>query len=654
MKDSDKSKKQLLLELTELRRRLARLEVGDTAHGWRGEAREESPDGADSYKAMFLKAPVAIVEEDVTELRTTIERLKAQGISDFRTYLDKHPEFAHRATAMIKVTNVNETTLSMYRVHTKDLLLGPPAKVLAPESMTEFREKLIAIAEGERFFETEGRIRTMTGELRTILVRMTIPPPRSAYQNVLVSLVDVTELKAAAEHLRMSGELFKAVFEGARDCIYIKDRELRLTHVNPALETLLGRCSGDMVGRTAAELYGEEVGRHIREVDLRVLGGEIVEEEYTRPVYGIPCTFHDIRAPLKNGQGEIIGIFGISRNITERALVEQSSGPPADDYPSEAMRATLFRARYVAATDSVVLLQGESGSGKDFLARYIHGHSKRNRGPFFAINCAALSHELAESELFGYEPGAFTGARGRKRGLLELAEGGTLLLNEIGELSLALQSKLLTFLDTRSFTRVGGEKTVTVDARLIAATHRELKAEVAEGRFLSPLYYRLDVFCIRVPPLRERLEDLPLLVQQLQQKLAAEMHVTEVRPLKPTALASLAKHAWPGNVRELRNVLERALILPERGHLDVPIPPEELSYEEWSYNLRFPSEASLYEIRDQVTQALCEEALRRAGGNKKEAANLLGISRFSFYRYMKYYDIESDDVTEESPSSANL
>ncbi len=165
--------------------------------------------------------------------------------------------------------------------------------------------------------------------------------------------------------------------------------------------------------------------------------------------------------------------------------------PIAEAYPSKAMRAALHEARLAAATDSIILLQGESGSGKDYLARWIHDHSRRAPGPYFAVNCAAISKELAESELFGHERGSFTGALGRKRGLLELAEGGTLLLNEIGELTLPLQSKLLTFLDTRSFLRVGGEKSITVNARLIAATNRSLDTEVAQGRFLSPLFYRI-------------------------------------------------------------------------------------------------------------------------------------------------------------------
>ena len=221
------------------------------------------------------------------------------------------------------------------------------------------------------------------------------------------------------------------------------------------------------------------------------------------------------------------------------------------------------------------MLQGESGSGKDFLARYIHAHSRRHSGPFFEINCAALSHELVESELFGYEPGAFTGARGRKRGMVELAEGGTLLLNEIGELPLEMQAKLLTFFDSKSFLRVGGEKRVFVNIRLIAASHRDLRDEVCQGRFLKALYYRLNVFCIRVPSLRERLEDIPILVGELMERLASDMHVSRIPRFGQVHMDALARRTWPGNVRELRNVLERALIMWDSGHWEPDFESEE-------------------------------------------------------------------------------
>jgi DNA-binding NtrC family response regulator len=309
------------------------------------------------------------------------------------------------------------------------------------------------------------------------------------------------------------------------------------------------------------------------------------------------------------------------------------------------MQSALSKARYAAATDSVILLLGESGCGKDRMARYIHAHSRRNKGPFFSINCAALSHDIAESELFGHEAGAFTGARARKRGLLELAEGGTLLLNEIGELSLGMQSKLLTFLDSNSFTRLGGEKTITVNARLIAATHRDLKSEVAAARFLPALFYRLDVISIRIPSLRDRIEDLPLLVEEIVSALMTEKHFPQGRSPDPKMLLQLTNYDWPGNIRELRNLIERWLILADSDHLDFPALGNDSTEDNWKFKLRFPRETSLAAIRGQITRLLCMEALSRAKGNKKEAAKLLGISRYSFYRHLKGVEVECDKLT---------
>ena len=319
----------------------------------------------------------------------------------------------------------------------------------------------------------------------------------------LAVLRDITKRKQAEEALRQSEERFRAVFEGAQDCIFIKDRQLKYTMVNPAKEKLLNRRASEIVGHTSEEIFGKEIGRHIREVDLRVLDGQTIEEERVRPINGVPLTFHDIRVPLRDSSGEIVGVCGISRNVTDRKTVELPPAQAAGEYPSKAMKAIMTRVNFAAETESTVLLLGESGSGKDYLARYIHDHSKRADGPYWAINCAAVSGTLADSELFGHERGAFTGAQSRKRGLLELAEGGTLLLNEIGELSLPLQAKLLTFLDTRQFTRVGGEKNITVNARLIAATNRDLEKEVEAGRFRQDLFYRLNVLSVTVPPLRE-------------------------------------------------------------------------------------------------------------------------------------------------------
>ncbi len=317
------------------------------------------------------------------------------------------------------------------------------------------------------------------------------------------------------------------------------------------------------------------------------------------------------------------------------------SGHAIVDYPSTAMRFSLQKALQAADADSVVLLLGESGTGKDYLARFIHNHSSRADGPFFAINCAAVNPELAESELFGHEPGAFTGARGRKRGLLELAERGTLLLNEMGELSPPLQAKLLTFLDTRSFTRVGGEVTVSVDARLIAATNRDLKKEVQEGRFRSDLFYRLNVLSIRVPPLCERTDDIPILAREMIAQLAGEMDLSGIPEIDPETIRALSVYHWPGNVRELRNVIERALMLSSGRTVKISNVDLRDSQEEWVYRLRFPEKKSLNEVIAEAKRALITEALRRSSGKRQTAAHLLGVSRNALFHHMKTLGIDA-------------
>jgi transcriptional regulator with PAS, ATPase and Fis domain len=373
-----------------------------------------------------------------------------------------------------------------------------------------------------------------------------------------------------------------------------------------------------------------------------VLGGEVLEHERGQEVDGAFRNFLDIRVPLKNQDDDIFGVCCISRDITDYKTAVPKIPPGGQEFSSKSMRIILDQAKKIAGTEGTVLLLGESGSGKDYLAQWIHDRSTRSSGPYFTINCAALSPELAESELFGHEAGSFTGARGRKKGMVELAEGGTLLLNEIGELSPPLQSKLLTFLDSMSFVRVGGEKSVTVDARLIAATHRDLAEEVSRGAFLEPLYYRLNVFTLHVPPLRERLEDLPVLVERITAELAQRMNLTKMPRIDSSVIAGLAAYNWPGNVRELKNTLERALMLWDGGPLDLKLPSLETPDGEWAQDLPFPSHWSLRQVTDQITKSMCVEALRRTGGNKKEAAKILRISRDALYRYIRRFNINPD------------
>ncbi len=330
----------------------------------------------------------------------------------------------------------------------------------------------------------------------------------------------------------------------------------------------------------------------------------------------------------------------VVREAQARRLAGQSMGRRrgAGKYASAAMAEVVDRAALAAGQNGIVLLLGESGTGKDHLARWIHQQSARSGGPFFSINCAAVSPQLAESELFGHEPGAFTGTRGRKRGLLELAEQGTLLLDEIGELDLALQSKLLTFLDTRTFLRVGGERKVRVNARIFAATNRDLATEVAGGRFREDLYYRINVLPIRLPPLRERREDIPMLVEELIHSIAQDLGRSTVPMVEPGAMDKLQGYSWPGNVRELRNILERAFLT-----CDDTVRAQCLGLEREVCEFRcvtpFPNGATLHEVVQNVARSLIYEALRR-GQTRKAAAALLGISRHSLAHQMRTLGIE--------------
>jgi len=457
---------------------------------------------------------------------------------------------------------------------------------------------------------------------------------------------EIAEREQAEIALRHSEELFRAVFEGAQDLIFIKDLSRKYVKVNPAVERVLGLPASEIIGLRADDLVDRQSSEAISEYESRILAGEPVEEERTMNVKGTTFVFHSIAVPLKDPDGAIMGICSISRDITERKMVGASPQVSTQGYRSEPMRATLSAIRHAASSDVIVLLQGESGSGKDYAARSIHDLSNRAGGPFFSINCAALPHELAESELFGHEAGAFTGALKRKRGLLELAEGGTLLLNEIGELSLPLQAKLLSFLDARSFLRVGGEKSVTVNARLMAATHRDLEVEVEEGRFLRPLYYRLSVFSIHVPPLRERHEDVPSIAEELMASLAREMQLTEIPVIDSADMRALQRYHWPGNIRELRNVLERALIICGKGPFRLSLPALDQAPEYWSHTVRYVPGQTLRDVTDEVTQGLCREALRLCEGSKTEAARMLGISRDSMYRHMKRFGLLSENQTQ--------
>jgi len=297
--------------------------------------------------------------------------------------------------------------------------------------------------------------------------------------------------------------------------------------------------------------------------------------------------------------------------------------------------------RKVAPSDTTALLLGESGTGKELFARAIHGLSNRTKGPYVAINCAAIPRELLENELFGSERGAYTGAVARKMGKFEIAQGGTIFLDEVGDLDIALQAKLLRVLQDRTFERLGGTKTITVDVRLIAASNSDLKKATEKKRFREDLFYRLSVFPITIPPLRDRREDIPELADYFVKKYCAEMKKPKKR-ISREALSLLDKYHWPGNVRELENTVERAIILCEGKK----ILPEHLAIRIPSPNdIRLREGAGLKEVgqhaQAEAERALIIRVLNQVRGNKRKASQALKIDYTTLFEKIKRYSIDA-------------
>jgi two-component system response regulator HydG len=347
----------------------------------------------------------------------------------------------------------------------------------------------------------------------------------------------------------------------------------------------------------------------------------------------LACAAHLLRASLQQAR---------ARDTLERenrALRDRL--PDGGEFvgTSEAARAVQSMCAKVGPSDATVLVTGESGSGKEMVAQALHRASKRVAGPFVCVNCAALAETLLESELFGHEKGAFTGADNRKPGRFELADGGTLFLDELGELSEKCQAKLLRVLEERRVLRVGATKPIPVDVRVVAATNRDLLAMAREGRFREDLYYRLSVIRVDVPPLRERAADIPLLAEHFLARMAGQA-ARRVRGFADDAMAALTRYPWPGNARELRNAVERAVVMGEGDWVQLGDLPPELA-QGGGGGSRAPGpgvSAVARALRDWERDAIVA-ALGATGGNKAQAAALLEIDRSTLYKKLKDYGL---------------
>lgn len=328
---------------------------------------------------------------------------------------------------------------------------------------------------------------------------------------------------------------------------------------------------------------------------------------------------------------------------------------------SRPMQKVLDMIERIADADTTILIMGESGTGKELVARIIHANSRRSQGPFVPLNCAAIPKDLLESELFGHEKGAFTGALNTRIGRFELAHGGTLFLDEIAELEPSLQVKLLRVLQEREFERVGGIKTIKTDVRILAATNKDLEKAIRENRFREDLYYRLNVIPISIPPLRERPDDIPLLVDYFNRKYTSKRG-REPLAFSSDAMTCLAKFHWPGNVRELENLIERLVILTSESSVTASDLPEKFSHHARSPEQRPPdrSEAHDFAIPEMgidinamlgsMEKNLIVKALQKTGGVKNRAAKLLGLNRTTLIEKMKKMGIDPQKTVANTPN----
>jgi DNA-binding NtrC family response regulator len=348
-----------------------------------------------------------------------------------------------------------------------------------------------------------------------------------------------------------------------------------------------------------------------------------------------PTKLDEISLVLKRAQ-ELIALK--AENVLLRSQIQELQRFERIVGKSKPMQALYKIVQRVAKTDSTVLILGESGTGKELIANAIHGNSTRKDKPFVPINCGAIPEELMESELFGHEKGAFTGALKERKGRFELANWGTVFLDEIGDMSPKLQVKLLRFLQERKFERVGSSRTVEVDVRVIAATNKDLEQEVANGKFREDLFYRLNVIPIHAPPLRERTGDIVILVQHFLRQHCEKKEIPQ-KTIASAALDILLRYEWPGNVRELENVIERLVILVETDQIQVDDLPARMRQQDPGHSPPLmeidDNGIDLKQILDDLENHLIMEALKKSSGVKNKAAALLGLNRTTLIEKMK-------------------
>ena len=422
------------------------------------------------------------------------------------------------------------------------------------------------------------------------------------------------------------------VLDNLKEGIIAHDTNRRIFYFNQEAEKITGYAKQDVLGKDCHLAFGKPFCGSCCHFcgDRPVIGDK---EECITHIQTRQGEFRRIEmrvTAMADNQGEILGVLAAFRDLTgilNLQLKAEKSEGFADIIGQDVKMLEIFQQiRNIAAYDYPVHISGETGTGKELVAAALHSESPRSHGPFVPINCGALPEALIESELFGHVKGAFTGAIRDKKGRFELADGGTVFLDEVAELSKPIQVKLLRFLQEGEFERLGGEKTISVNVKVISATNKDLKNEVRSNRFRDDLYYRLNVIPIHLPPLRERKSDIPLLIEYFL-KEAARRNGQKPRRISIEALSLMMAYHWPGNVRELQNAIQFAVV-KSQGNI---IRPEDIPIEIQSDIHSVKPRHSVGKLNDFIVTS----ALERSGDNKVKAANLLGVGRATLYRYLK-------------------